>query len=400
MTFKVDDSYDVIVVGAGPTGSMTAKHCAMRGLKTLVIEKRQEVGAPKRCGEGLGEAWMRIVGITPDRRWALQEMTGAVCWSPSGKRVQIDTANKGWVIERRIFDKQMAIDAVRAGARMITKSAVVDVLKEEDTVKGVIVETPDGTKEVMCKLLIAADGVDSMTAKYAGINTINPASEVDSGYQYEMFNIKMDDPHKIHLYFGTKIVPRGYIWIFPKGADCGNVGIGIGGHISEKTAKQYLDDWINAHPELFSEAGVVEVNGGCIPVGAPLEKPYGNGILIVGDAAHMVNAIHGGGMGTGMEAGIIAAEIAEKAIKKGDVSEKTLKEYADKWYEKRGNQLMQVLKVRKFFEQLGDEDMEKIADIVSPELLLEFADGKKFSAFLKVFAKSPRIALLAAKTLK
>jgi len=77
-----------------------------------------------------------------------------------------------------------------------------------------------------------------------------------------------------------------------------------------------------------------------------------------------------------------------------------LKEYADKWYEKRGNQLMQVLKVRKFFEQLGDEDMEKIADIVSPELLLEFADGKKFSAFLKVFAKSPRIALLAAKTLK
>jgi digeranylgeranylglycerophospholipid reductase len=364
-----------------------------------VIEKRQEVGAPVRCGEGLGEVWMEKSGLKPDPAYCYAEMHGAAVYSPKGRRIAIHTKNKGWVIERKVFEKKLAQQAIREGARYLMKSRVYDVIKENGFVTGVRVETPEGNFDIKAKLVIAVDGVDSMVAKYAGINTANPLSEVDSGYEYEMSGLKLPDKDLIGLYVGNKIAPRGYVWIFPKGPDTANVGIGIGGN-NEKTAKYYLDMFIEAHPEIFSGAGILEIKGGCCPVGMPLEKPYADGLLIVGDAAHMVNAIHGGGMGTSMEAAVLAARTAKEAIGKGDVSAKFFKKYADAWFEQRGNQLKDVVKVRRFFEKLSDDDLEALADFFTPEQILEFADGRKLTTFLKLLAKNPRVALVAAMTLR
>lgn len=395
--------YDVIVVGGGPGGSIAARECAKYGLRTLCIDKRQELGAPVRCGEGIGEVWLKKALLNYDPSWCLWESHGAVVYAPNGKKVEIRTKNKGWVLERKIFEKKLAEQAIHAGAKYLLKSRVFDVIKEKDTVCGVKVETPDGNFEIRSKLVIAADGVDSKTARYAGINTFNQVAEVDSGYEYEMCGVKCDPNDLIHLFVGNDIAPRGYIWIFYKSKDRSNVGIGISGAINTdgtKTAKFYLDRFIKAHPEYFKNSGIIEVKGGCCPVGAPLEEPYADGLLIVGDAAHMVNPIHGGGMGNAMEAAMIAAKVAKKAVDAGDVSEKVLKEYAEAWYKERGDQLLQVLKVRKFFEKLSDKELNDLADVFTPETLLEFADGKRLTAFLKMFAKNPKIALIAAMTLR
>jgi len=391
--------YDIIIVGAGPGGSIAARDCAKSGLKTLVIDKRQEVGSPVRCGEGLGEVWIKKASLEYDPTWCIWKSAGAMVYSPKGRKMEIITKNKGYVIERKMFEKKLAADAIRQGARYLIKSRVYDVIKKDGFVVGVKVETPEGKFDIHAKIIMAADGVDSMTAKRAGVNTVNAITEVDSGYEYEMSGLKMDRPDLIHLFVGTKIAPRGYIWIFPKGRDIGNVGIGIAGH-DEKTAKEYLDMFIESHPEIFKEATSYEVKGGCIPVGVPLEKPYANGLLIVGDAAHMVNPIHGGGMGASMEAAVIAAKIAREAVDKNDFSEKFFKRYADLWFEQRGNQLKDVLKVRRFFEKLSDGDLEILADFFTPETLLEFSDGKKLSVFLKLFAKHPKLAMTAATTLR
>jgi len=393
------DTYDVIIVGAGPGGSICARDCAKAGLKTLVIDKRQEVGAPVRCGEGLGEVWIKKASLEYDPTWCMWKSNGAAIYTPKGKRMEIIPQNKGYVIERKQFEKKLAAEAIRTGAKYLMKSRVYDVIKENNYVKGVKVETPEGNFDVHSKMVIAIDGIDSKTARYAGINTANPLTEVDSGYEYEMSGLKMDRPDLIHLFVGTEIAPRGYVWIFPKGRDIANVGIGIAGN-NEKTAKYFLDKFIDAHPEIFKGASVYEIKGGCVPVGIPLEKPYANGLLLVGDAAHMVNPIHGGGMGTSMEAAVIAAKIAKEAVEKNDFSENFFKKYADLWFEQRGNQLRDVLKVRKFFERLSDDDIEALSDFFTPETLLEFSDGKKLSVFLKLFAKHPKIALAAAATLR
>ncbi len=399
---RFEEEYDVVIVGAGPGGSIAAREFAKRGLSTLVIERRQEIGAPVRCGEGLGEVWMKKAELEYDPTWCLQEMRGAVLYAPNGKPVKIPTDNKGYVIERKMFEKKLAAQAIREGAQYLVKTQVYDVIKDE---KGFVagVKTKGGllgARDFKAKLVIAADGVDSQTAKYAGINTFNPLSEVDSGYEYEMAGLKMDDPHMIHLYVGTEIAPRGYVWIFPKGKDTANVGIGIAGD-NQQTAKHYLDKFIASHPEIFEKAGAYEEKGGCVPVGAPLEKPYADGLMIIGDAAHMVNPIHGGGMGTAMEAAVIAARIGAEAVSRGDVSEQALKPFADEWFKERGEQLKRVLKVRKFFEKLSDDDMNYLADVFinDTDLLLRFSDGDKFSSAVKLFAKHPKLALLAAKML-
>lgn len=395
--------YDVIVVGGGPGGSIAARECAKYGLKTLCIDKRQELGAPVRCGEGLGEVWVKKALLDYDPSWCLWESHGAMVYAPNGKEVEVRTKNKGWVLERKIFEKKLAEQAIHAGAKYLLKSRVYDAIKENDAVCGVKVETPEGNFDIRAKLIIAADGVDSKTARYAGINTFTPVSEVDSGYEYEMCGVNCPPEDLIHLFIGNEIAPRGYIWIFYKSKDRANVGIGISGATNTdgtKSAKHYLDNFITAHPAYFKNAGVIDIKGGCCPVTSPLEKPYANGLLIVGDAAHMINAIHGGGMGTSMEAAMIAAKIAKKAIDANDVSEKVLKDYADVWYQERGNQLLQVLKVRKFFEKLSDKELNDLAEVFTPETLLEFADGKKLTTFAKVFAKNPKIALIAAMTLR
>jgi len=162
----------------------------------------------------------------------------------------------------------------------------------------------------------------------------------------------------------------------------------------------YLDKWIAEKQDLFREASIVDVKGGCCPVGRPLEQLAYDGLLIVGDAGHMVNSMHGGGMGTSMEAAMLAADVAEKAIKENNYSADFLNEnYTGPWYEKRGNQLLDVVKVRRFFEKLSDEQMEKLAEYFTPETLLEFADGNKLQTFAKLFVKEPKLMLLATKTL-
>ncbi|MBS3060535.1 MAG: NAD(P)/FAD-dependent oxidoreductase [DPANN group archaeon] len=395
------EPWDVIVVGAGPGGSIAARDCARQGLKTLVIDKRQELGTPVRCGEGLGQVWIKIAGLEYDPSWCLQEMRGAAITLHNGEEIVIETENRGYIIERKEFEKRLAEHAIAEGATYIVKTLVNGVIMDEQgCVAGIKCKNMEGEFEVKAKLVIAADGVDSQIARFAGIRTHVPVTEVDTGFQYYMTNMKIKHPNLIHLFIGNDVAPRGYVWIFPKADDKANVGIGITGW-HEKTPKWYLDKFINEHPEYFENASIAELNGGCCPVTNPIKKPYAAGLLVVGDAAHMVNAIHGGGIGNAMEAGRIAATVAKEAVEANDFSEGFLKLYNDRFLEIRGNQLNRVVKVRKFFEKLSDADIESLHSFFKGKEndVLTFSEGDKLKTFASLFARNPRLAVIAAKTL-
>jgi len=402
------DEYDVIIVGAGPGGSIAARDCAEKGLDTLVIEKRPELGTPVRCGEGLGEVWMEMAGLEYDPDWCKRETKGAVVYPPNEKSLKIDPENNGYIIERKIFEKKLAEQAGRKGADYMLKTHAKRVIQEEneegeEQVKGVVVENDQGeTEEYRAKIVIAADGVESKIAKSAGIDTSNPVKDMDSGYEYEMTNLNFPEEESkyIHIWLGNEISPGGYIWAFFKEEDTANIGIGVNPTKAEKTAKEYLDEWIKNHPEYFKDAAITEKKGGGIPLGEPIQEPYTNGLMVIGDAAHMVNPIHGGGMGQAMEAARIAAETAEKAIQKQDYSAELLSEFAERWWEKRGNQLKDIQKVRNFAESLTDKDLNKLREIIGQEEVLDLVDASNLKKFLKIFKGSPKIAMKAVKHLK
>ena len=375
---EIKDEYDVIVVGAGPAGSTTAEVCAKNGLSVLLLEKRAEIGAPKRCGEGLSDNSVKALKLEIPKNCIRQNIEGAYIYAPNGKEIKIKfKGSQGYILERKLFDKWLAENASKAGAKVVTKANVHDIIIEEVNgkrfVKGVKVNIMGKEYSIRSKIVVAADGVESLILRKAGIKSNKNPRLVDSGFQYEMCNIKLRDPSMIELYLGNKIARRGYVWIFPKGKDVANVGIGILGSGCEKTAKEFLDDFIESR---FKEGSILEVNAGCVPVGGLMKNMVGNGILGVGDAVNQVNPIHGGGIAESIFAGRIAGEVITKAIKKGDCSEKFLNEYNKIWWKKRGKRLENIEKIREAFENMSDQDMNDLAEVLTGEDLTDFSHGR------------------------
>ncbi|MEM3555493.1 MAG: NAD(P)/FAD-dependent oxidoreductase [Candidatus Micrarchaeia archaeon] len=381
--------YDVIVVGAGPGGSFAAKKAAKGGASVLLIDRRKELGAPVRCGEGLGSHWLDELGLKLSRNAISAEISGSVLYSPNMKRaVKIQNPEtRGYVIDRKVFDKDLAIDAGRAGAEVIVKTEVYDVIKKEGKVCGVKANRMGEKFEATCKVLIAADGGESTVARRAGLNSTATLYDTDFGIEYEMVNVECED--LIEIYFGWSIAPRGYVWVFPKGKDVANVGVGIGG-LEKGNAIDYLEKFIKNNKR-FKDAQTVAIKGGLIPVGEPLKELVADGLMVVGTAAHQVDPIHGGGMALAMEAGGIAGEVAAKCALEGKTDKKSLYEYETKWRKKAEPKLMRRLRLRKVLEKLNDDDLNAVFENLNDEDLDKLIKGDYKPVVEKVLLKRPQL---------
>ena len=375
--------YDVVVVGGGPAGLWFAKRAAERDVKVLVLERKKEIGTPVQCAEGFGLGGMKKLGIEPDARWSGWNVHGAKLYAPNGKFVYVP--GEGFVIERKIFEKELAKIATRAGARVLAFHEVTDIIKENGEIVGVRARFLGEEREFYANIVVAADGFESRIARLAGLNTTQIAYHVDSGFEYQMAGLEIDADN-IHLFFGKSIAPRGYIWIFPTDKDAANVGIGIDAR-SPVSAREYLERWMRAHPEYgFDGATILEVRGGGVPVGGLMRDLTMDHFMVVGDAAHQVHPLHGGGMFLAMEAAEVAADVAAKAVELGDFSNAVLSEYSRRWWSMRGEQLEKLVKVRQVLERLEDEDFNKLAEIFSHEDILAFSEGK-LSALKRILPK-------------
>ncbi|HSV42787.1 MAG TPA: NAD(P)/FAD-dependent oxidoreductase, partial [Methanomassiliicoccales archaeon] len=286
--------YDILVVGAGPAGSMTAKHAAKAGANVLMIEKRQEIGSSLRCAEGISHAGLNKVGINADRRWISSDVAGAKIVSPGGYTLKIDERNAGdevgVVLERHLFDKAVAADAARAGAAIMLKTSAVGLIKEDNVIKGVKAVSYGEPLTITADCVVGADGYESQVGRWAGIDTSLKATDITTCFQYRMTNIKHERDY-CEFVIGS-IAPGGYIWVFPKGDDTANVGIGV---LLSKLkrpgeVKAYLDKWI-AQDDRMNCGQPVEAIAGAVSVSAPMDKCIMDNMVLVGDAARMIDPI-------------------------------------------------------------------------------------------------------------
>ncbi|WP_406656757.1 NAD(P)/FAD-dependent oxidoreductase [Methanolobus sp. ZRKC2] len=355
------DYYDVIVVGAGPAGSITAKTAAKKGLSTLLIEKRQEVGDPVRCAEGVSKVWLRK-HINPDSRWICADVKGSRIFSPDGTMIEmaeeVAGGEVGYVLERKLFDRALVYESAKAGAEVFVKTRAAGLIIEDDYVKGVRIMHQGQEREVRCKIVVGADGVESKIGRWAGIDTALKPVDIETCAQYLMSGTGIDQDY-CYFYLGNEVAPAGYVWIFPKGQDLANVGIGIlGSKSGEKTAVEYLDDFVK---DKFPDAQILEMDAGGVPVRGTIEKTTANGLMLVGDAARQSDPVTGGGIINAMEAGKIAGEVAYEAISADDVSVERLNEYEEKWRSTVGLEIDNSLIVKNVFIKFTDKDLNNLA---------------------------------------
>jgi digeranylgeranylglycerophospholipid reductase len=381
------ENYDAVVVGAGPAGSFAAKVMAEAGMDVLLIDKKSEIGHVKRCGEGLGANHLKLAGIEPNPLWIRRQIDGALVFSPNMTKVIMENRENSYVIERKVFDKFLAMDAAKAGATVQARTEAVELIKDGNKITGVVVEYMGQRHSVKADIVVAADGIDSVIARQAGINTTLKLDDLNSCAEFEMSGIRMDDPNKIMIYFGNDIAPGGYAWVFPKGDDTANVGLGIRASKADN-AYEYLQRFVKKMG--FDNGSVIEVNIGGVPVGGNVNEYVRDGFMVVGDAARQVNPIHGGGIGISMSSARILAETAIKAYKEKDFSKKMLSEYEKRWEERFSKKMSKLLKLRKFAEKLSDDQLNDIARMIAGTDLYELSQGR-FKSFIKLVSKSPGI---------
>ena len=363
--------YDVVVVGAGPAGSMTARYAAQGGCRTLLIEKRQEIGSPVRCGEGLARHFVEDTNLPFDRKWVAREVKGAKIFSPNGTELTIEEEHAGnevgIVLERDAFDKAVAKEAARAGADIWIKTMATAVIKDDGGVRGVRVKRLEDEFTVRAKCVVAADGYESQVGRWAGFRTLLKAGDVTGTLQYRLTNIGPghDFPDYCEFWLGT-CAPAGYIWVFPKDEVTANVGIGVS--LDRLKARHdirgFLDRWIEKDPRMKHAQPLDMVTGG-VSTSPPIPKTVGNGIALVGDAARMIDPITGGGIGNGILAGMILGRVLSKCNESGDFSAAALQEYEKGWRAKLENNLYRNWLAKNKLVTLSDQEFDDIVEVLA-----------------------------------
>ena len=355
--------YDVGVVGAGPAGSMTAKWAAKGGARVLIVEKRQEIGSPVRCGEGISRSWLDSVGITLDAKSMARQVKGAKIVAPNGSSFYLSekmAGNEvGLVLDRVFFDKLLARDAVKVGADLMLKTSAVKLLKTGDKVTGVRIKSWGETKDIKCGCVVGADGYESQVGRWAGINTSLAPRDITSCFQYRLTNINHEADY-CEFVLGSK-APGGYIWIFPKNEDTANVGIGMQLTKLKDPAdvKKYLDRYIQNDPRL-RKGKPLELVSGAVSICAPIDKAIGSGILLVGDAARQIDPITGGGISNSCKAAKVAGEVLAKATKEKDFGERSLQRYEKGWRDLLENHLYRNWMAKEKLVTLSDDTFNKV----------------------------------------
>ena len=344
-----DDDADVIIVGAGPSGSTAAYYLAQAGLDVLLIEKSR-FPRDKVCGDGLTPRAVKAlvalgVDVSEEAGWLRNKGLRVIA---GGMRLELDWPELssypgyGLVRTRASLDEQLARRAQAAGAKLLEGTTVTGPLLNSDgRIVGVQAqaeaeekpkpkprsksdnaERADGaTVTYRARAVIAADGNSSRLSVAMGlrkrddrpmgvaVRTYYTSPRHDDDYLESWLDLWDDD----------RLLP-GYGWIFGMGDGTSNVGLGLlntSDAFGKTDYRELLKRWLRSMPQEwgYTEENRTEpVRGAALPMGFNRTPHYHRGLLLAGDAAGMVNPFNGEGIAYAMESGEILARVVAQAL--------------------------------------------------------------------------------------
>ena len=368
-------TYDVVVIGAGPAGSMAAKEIASKGFSVLLIDMKKEIGKPVQCAEAITEYALENVDLTPTREWIKQKVKGVKILLPENHHFY--STMPGLSIDRHLFDQWIANMATDAGSELELHTIMKDIQGKERQWE---VKTSKGTFK--SKIIIGADGAPSKTARLLGLLK---KREYIKALQYKFNKNDIEFPVSDWLCMTMdEKFNGGYGWVFPRENEY-NVGIGgPNGNI------QLLNDYCKSLH--FNIDKKKKFNAGLIPQYFQFTSRVKNGAVIVGDAAGMTNPVTGGGIHPALYSGKAAGKNIADALEKENLN--LLKNYERQMKE---TMFLHPIhrKTANYFRRWTNDDWKFLGDSANG---LDMSDLSLFRSFL-IGLKQPKYLLRSRELL-
>jgi digeranylgeranylglycerophospholipid reductase len=335
------DKFDVVVVGAGTAGCLAAKTTAEAGLKVCLVEtkRREEIGE-KICGDALGEHHLEELGLEKPQSGELEKrIEGIKIFSPDLGTVFAIAHEHfvGYLLNRRLFGQWLLNKALDADAVLFDLTQVSEPIIEKGFACGVAAKDLRTGRSVRFdgRVVVDASGFVGVVRRKLppkmGIETEVANEDVEACYR-EIRQLKQEDQESSYceIYLSQKVTPGGYAWIFPKGGARVNAGLGICMRGDFPKPKSRFYEHVLAKP-LFEGSLLLNAGAWYDPTRRPFDNMVGDGVAVVGDAACLVNPIHGGGIGPSMLSGHLAGKVIVEALEVRDVSMRSLWP-CNRWY--------------------------------------------------------------------
>lgn len=343
--------YDVIVVGAGPTGSHVAYKLARMGYGVVVVEQSERLGEPVCCTGIISPECVSSFDI--DDSVILRRANSARLFSPSGKLINLyREKTQVYIVDRAAFNMAVASRAQNKGAEYVLNSAVRSIEVGNSSIRIGAVRQGEGLN-LEAKAVVIANGFGSRLVEEAGLGRVG---DFVIGAQAEVETVGVDE---VEIYLGREIAPAFYAWLVPTAPPRALVGL-----LSRRNPGFYLEKFMSS---LLAQGKIVstEVKPYYRPIPLkPLARAYSGRLIVVGDAAGQVKPLTCGGIYYGLICAEIAANSLHRALKMDDLSAKSLASYERGWRRKLGRELKIDYYARKSYERLSDKQIDRIFDIV------------------------------------
>lgn len=345
---------EVAIVGGGPVGCFLAKLLAEKNIEVMVIEEHAEIGNPACCAGIVGIDGLKELSIKPGD-WVLGRLSRTKIYPPAGSPVEIGRGrNEAYIIDRAEFDRSLAREAARAGARFLMKSKCIGV-KAGKNPKIRLAGGASG--EISASLVVGADGPASTV--WRCIEAGKKLSHVNCA-QMEVFGEIQKGVAEIYL--GKRFFPGFFGWGIKAGKTC-RIGLGcVAGN-----PMQLLQKFVETHPAGKKFISNKESSFSSGPIPPPFSrKMHAEGIILVGDSAGHVKPLTGGGIYLGLSSAKIAADVISSCEWRG-----VPKEYASRVRKRFGMEAELGRMVAKLLHQLSDNEISNLVKILGSDEILQ-----------------------------
>jgi digeranylgeranylglycerophospholipid reductase len=345
----MNEDYDVVVAGGSVSGLLAAREIASRGHSVLVLEEDSEIGTPEHCGGLVSIEAISRLGILPRHNVVQNQIRSAMICSPT-RSFEIHTANqKIVVLERREFDKHIALQSTKLGANIRTRCSLRDIKYGEDSSRSFHILTTDG--RFRSRYFVDARGISSIV-RYDRSGVLLAA-------QYEVYAPWIGKDTVI-VEFDNEKYPGFFAWIIPTEEGRGKVGVAGRSINTSRTLLSYLERKGGSFSAIRKIFAPIWVKG-------PIDNFIDGRIVVTGDAAGQTKPTTAGGIYSCGLGGIFAGRAISNAIETDN--DDLLEEYPAKWTRIFGKEFRNMVLFRKFLERLDNTALDLIFSNIDSEAM-------------------------------